>query len=122
MQARISKIARKEDEAVIIRCVEITPQVRDIYSYAMSRGTELSGIAEGRISSFCLDEVCYFEALDEKVFAYTNKQIYEIKMRLDGISPAMNGRFLAHMKNGEKVMISRQYVPALKRAVMGTGD
>jgi len=31
----------------------------------------------------------------------------------------MNGRFTAHMKNKEKVIISRQYVPALKQAVMG---
>jgi DNA-binding LytR/AlgR family response regulator len=31
----------------------------------------------------------------------------------------MNGRFAAHMKNGETVIISRQYVPDLKRAVMG---
>lgn len=40
-------------------------------------------------------------------------------MQLEGISPALNGRFYAHMKNGEKLVISRQYAPALKEIVMG---
>ena len=39
-------------------------------------------------------------------------------MKLDSISPALNGRFFAHMKNGEKLMISRQYAGVLKQIVM----
>lgn len=35
---------------------------------------------------------------------------------------ALNGRFFAHMRNGEKLMITRQYVPALKKIVMGGND
>ena len=79
------------------------------------------------------------------MFACADKQVYEIKMRLyeaetayreyhfvrcsksvvlnlmklESISPALNGRFFAHMKNGEKLMISRQYAGALKQIVMG---
>ena len=96
---------------------------------------------------FRLEDVCYFEAVDEKLFAYTVDEVYELKLRLyeaeeayrayhfvrcsksvvinlmqlDSISPALNGRFLAHIKNGEKLMISRQYAPALKKIVMGGG-
>ena len=40
-------------------------------------------------------------------------------MLLDSISPALSGRFFAHMKNGEKLMISRQYAPHIKQIVMG---
>lgn len=147
MKTIIRKVQQKEEEQVVIACVEITPEIKDIYSYAMTKGTELSGVAQGAISRFRLEDVCYFEALDEKVFAYTSNQVYELKLRLyeveeayqkyhfircsksmvlnlmklSGISPALNGRFLAHMQNGEKIMISRQYVPALKKAVMN-GD
>lgn len=145
MKVKIQKILQKEEEQVVIECVEITPEIRDIYSYVQTKGKELSGLLEGRICRFCLEEVCYFEAVDEKVFAYTKDRIYEMKLRLyeveaayqeyhfvrcsksmvlnlmllESISPALNGRFYAHMKNGEKVMISRQYVPALKQAVIG---
>jgi len=40
-------------------------------------------------------------------------------MKLESISPALNGRFTAHMKNNETIIISRQYVPDMKRAVLG---
>ncbi len=148
MRVSIRKILSKKDEQVIIECMEITPEIRDIYAYVKEKGTEISGIADGiHRKKFRLEDVYYFEALDEKVFAYTKSQVYEIHMRLyevektyasyhfircsksvvlnlmllDSISPALNGRFFAHMKNGEKLMISRQYAPRLKQVVMG-GD
>lgn len=145
MRASIRKTAKKEDEQVIIECVTITPEVRDIYSYVTTRGTELSGTANDRTSRFRLADVCYFEAIDEKMFAYTKDQVFEVKLRLyeveqsyakchfvrcsksvvlnlmqlTSISPAWNGRFFAHMKNGEKLIISRHYVPVLKQIVIG---
>ncbi len=149
MKVSIKKILNKEEERVIIECVEITSEIRDIHSYIQSKGTELSGVVEGEYrKKFRLEDVYYFEALDEKVFAYTKEQVYEVKMRLyevekafenyhfircsksvilnlmllDSISPALNGRFFAHMKNGEKLMISRQYAPHLKQAVIGGND
>lgn len=146
MRVNIRKILNKEDEKVIIECVEITPEIREIHSYVENKGMEISGIMDGQYQiRFRLEDVYYFEALDEKVFAYTREQVCEIKMRLyevekafenqhfvrcsksvvlnlmllDSISPALNGRFFAHMKNGEKLIISRQYAPLLKKVVMG---
>lgn len=72
---------------------------------------------------------------------YLEKEVYETKLRLyeledtfqgtdffraskscilnlakvKGLSPAFNGRFEALMRNGEKIIISRQYVPVLKQ-------
>lgn len=135
-------------EQVIIECVRVTPDIEDIRSYVLTKETALTGTADGqRLERFRLEDVYYFEALDEKVFACTKEKVYELKVRLyeieqtyaplhfvrcsksvvlnlmllDSISPALNGRFFAHMKNGEKLIISRQYAPALKRAVIG-GD
>lgn len=149
MKVCIRKILKKEDEQVVIECTEITPEVEDIRTYVMGKGVELSGVADGRRTErFRLEGVYYFEALDEKLFAYTREQVYEVKMRLyeaeraferfhfvrcsksvilnllllEGISPALNGRFFAHMKNGERLMISRQYAGKMKRIVMGGGN
>lgn len=149
MKVHIRKIPDKANEQVIIECVEVTPEIMDIKAYATLKGEELSGVTDGqRMMRFRLEDVYYFEALDEKVFAYTREQVCEIKMRLyeveklyedhhfvrcsksvvmnlmllEGISPALNGRFFAHMKNGERLMISRQYAPKLKRIVMGGVD
>lgn len=148
MKVCIRKILKKEDEQVVIECTEITPEVEDIRNYVMGKGVELSGATnDRRTERFRLESVYYFEALDEKLFACTEEQVYEVKMRLyeaerdferfhfvrcsksvilnllllEGISPALNGRFFAHMKNGERLMISRQYAGKMKRIVMGGG-
>ncbi len=149
MRVSIRKILEKEKEQVIIECVEETPQIRDIRSYVLNMGEELAGIVESETGKeqrkFKLSDVYYFEAVDEKVFAYTKEMVYELRMRLyeveemycgrhfircsksvvlnlmllESISPALNGRFFAHMKNGEKLMISRQYASKLKQVIMG---
>lgn len=149
MRVIIKKIAEKEKEQVVIECVEVTPEVCEIEAYAESKGTILCGMAQERcMKQFSLKEVYYFEAIDEKVFAYTAENVYEIKGRLyevehmyeryhfvrcsksvvlnllllDSISPALNGRFFGHMKNGEKVIISRQYASHIRQIVMGGKD
>ena len=145
MRVQIKHIREKADECTTIECVEITPDIESIRTYALSKGTVLSGMVGDRIYQFNLSEVIYFEAVDENVFANTHHMTYELRTRLyeleqayennhfircskafvinlmmlESISPAMNGRFTAHMKNKEKVIISRQYVPALKQAVIG---
>lgn len=149
MKVIIRKIPEKDKEQVIIECVEITSEIQEIRAYISHKGREVSGVIDGQnMVRICLEDVYYFEALDEKVFAYTKEQVCEIRMRLyeaeqlykdchfvrvsksvilnlmllESISPALNGRFFAHMKNGERLMISRQYAPRIKRIVMGGKD
>ena len=145
MKVRIKQISSKANECLIIECVEVTPDIESIRSYALTRGMTLTGSLDERIYQFNLSNVFYFEAVDERVFAYTKVRSFELKirlyelenayadkhfircsksfiinlMKLESISPALNGRFTAHMKNGEKIIISRQYVPEVKRAELG---
>ena len=145
MNVKINKISDKNEECLTIECVEMTPDMESIRAYALTKGTSLTGRIDERFYQFNLSEVIYFEAVDERVFAYTRTSSYELKIRLyelenaysdkhfvrcsksfilnllklESIVPALNGRFTAHMKNGEKIIISRQYVPEIKKRVMG---
>lgn len=86
------------------------------------------------------EDVYYFEAVDQKVFAYCSSEVYQVKSRLyelleelpgreflrvskssilnlnkiRRLAPAFGGRYEALLENGEKVIISRQYVGMLK--------
>lgn len=90
-----------------------------------------------------LEEILYFEADAELVFAYTAKEIFQVKQRLyqveslsrnagivrasksylinlnkiQSVRTALNSRLYAKMPNGEEVLISRKYAPALKEAM-----
>lgn len=87
-----------------------------------------------------MSDIYYFEAVDGKVFAYCKNSVHEVKQKLyeleelckekycfrsskstilniakiSSIHPTISGRFQALLDNGEKVVISRQYVPMLK--------
>ena len=47
-------------------------------------------------------------------FLRVSKSVIMNLSKVKSLSPAFNGRFEATMKNGEKVIVSRQYVPVLK--------
>ena len=102
---------------------------------------KLVGIKDGKMNLIDPKDVYYFESVDNKTFIYCLKEIYESKLKLyeinsefenssffrasksiilnlskiKNLSPAFNGRFEATLKNNEKVIISRQFVPDLKK-------
>jgi len=87
-----------------------------------------------------LAEIFYCESVDLKTFVYAEKTVYRSRRRLyeveeilgeadflriskqviinvkkiKSVAPHDGGRFVAILRNGEKLIISRQYVPALK--------
>ncbi len=148
MKVVMRKIQNKAEEQVVLECVEMTGEFEAIRKFAASQGYTITGYLNEKRFTLPLENIYYFEAVDEKVFAYTHKEIYEVKkrlyeleeecrshhfircskqvilnlMRLTCISPEINGRFVAHMKNDEQIIITRQYVPDLKKVVMGKGE
>ncbi len=129
-----------EEDEVIIRCRQMDEKLLKMI-YALKAGMEkITGIKGNDLVQLEPREIFYFEAVDNKVFAYMEKDVYETKLKLyelekrffgtdfirvsksvilnltrvKSLRPAFNGRFEAYMKNEEIVIISRQYVPLLK--------
>jgi DNA-binding LytR/AlgR family response regulator len=130
----------QEDE-IIIRCHQLDDKLMDvIYSLKVS-ANKIAAFSEEGITMLLPKDVFYFESVDNKVFAYCEKQVYEVRKKLyelesdlsgtdflrisksvivdlskvRNLSPSFNGRLEALLRNGEKIIISRQYVPALKK-------
>lgn len=145
MEIRLLKIAKEQPEQMEIRCHEITEEIKEIVIFVKTRQGSLTGILEDRQFEVPVSEVCYIEAVDNKVFLYTVKQVYETRqklyeleellrekyflrvskslllnlMKVRAIKPALNGRFTAVLQSGEEIIISRKYVPELKAALKG---
>lgn len=130
-----------EDE-IIVRCAILDEKILNlIYSLKAESEQGLIGYADERIVKLAPKDVFYFESVDNRVFAYLDEGVYEIRKKLYEIEeqyahtdflriskssivnvakisylkPIFNGRFEANLKNGEKVIISRQYVLDLKK-------
>lgn len=145
MDIKVLKIAKNQPEQMEIRCHEVTEQVREIVTFVKSRQGQLTGVIEGKQYEVPVIDVYYVEAVDNKVFLYSVRQVYETKqklyeleeilkekyflrvskslllnlMKVKSIKPALNGRFTAVLQSGEEIMISRKYVPELKKALKG---
>ena len=104
-----------------------------------SRQGKLTGNFEGQKYEIPVADVYYVEAVDNAVFIYGQKKVYESKqklyelegilrekyflrvskslilnlMKIETIKPALNGRYSAILKSGEEVIISRKYVVQL---------
>lgn len=148
MKISVETIDKPEEEQVIIQCYKVTEDIAEIIEFLKSRETTLAAYSDSQIYKIFLQDVFYFEAVDNKVFAYLENQVYELKsklyelesiyegkrffrcsksvivnlMKIESIKPALNGRFTAKLTNGESTIISRQYVPKLKEKLMGGGS
>ena len=140
MKITIQDLPEGEEDEIIIRCRTVDEQLLKLI-YGLRSAQEKLTLTKGdKLFQVQPSQVYYFEAVDNRVFAYLEKDVcetklklYELEKRLEGtdffraskstiinlakvknISPAFNGRFEACMKNEEKLIVSRQYVPILK--------
>ncbi|MCI8692860.1 MAG: LytTR family transcriptional regulator [Lachnospiraceae bacterium] len=140
MKITIQDLPEGAEEEIIIRCRGMDEQLLKLI-YALKSGREkLTVSKDEKIFQILPSSVYYFESVDNRVFACLEKEVYETKLKLyeleerfygtdffrasksvimnlakvESLSPAFNGRFEVTMKNGEKLIISRQYVPLLK--------
>ncbi len=129
-----------EEEEIIVRCTDLDERVLKLIQVLRTED-KLTGYIDDKIVKLSLEGIYYFEAVDNKVFAYTAKETYEVHKKLYEIEqafehtdflrisksvivniakiayvkPIFNGRFEAKLKNDEKVIVSRQYVSDLKK-------
>lgn len=133
----------KEEDSITIRVHQLKPSLLSFISNLRMEEEAISATYKNELHRIPLCDIYYFEAVDNKTFLYTSKQVYEIKAKLyqleesyaestfvriskstivnltkiTKIIPSISGRFLAIMENEEKLSISRQYVGNVKRKI-----
>jgi DNA-binding LytR/AlgR family response regulator len=129
-----------EEEQIIIRCRRMTPELLRALALLKAQDT-LIAYDGNEIHRLRPDGIYYIDTVDNKTFLYLKDKVYESKQKLyelenslansdflrvsksvilnlrkiKTLSPALSGRFEALLDNGEKVIISRQYMGDLKK-------
>ena len=141
MKITIQDCGDGEEEEIIIRCRNMDKQMLKTIYELKARREKITVYKDDKIFQILPQDIYYFESVDNRVFVYMAEEVYETRMKLyeleksllntdffraakstiinlanvKNLSPALAGRFEAHMKNGEALIISRQYVQDLKR-------
>ena len=141
MKITIETPREGEEDEIIVRCASLNARLMKLIAALRTEESPLTGYMDDKIVKLAAKDVLYFEAVDNKVFAYTGKGVYEVRKKLYEIEkeyadtdflrisksavvnvakiayirPLINGRFEAKLKNEEKIVINRQYVIELKK-------
>ena len=140
MRIVINEDAAADETEVIINCKKADGDVIKMLAVLRSFDRKLTGVKDGR--TFILDaaEVMYCDSVDKKTFIYTMDgvfetplRLYELEERLSGgdffraskqnlvnlakivsMKPEFSGKIELLLISGERLYVSRQYVPVLK--------
>ncbi len=145
MRLKEKRVADYAEEGVILEYVKFTKEFREVKDYVLQKGETITAYTEGNEAiSIRIEDILYFEAVGELVFAYLENQLYEVKLRLYqveerlksksilrasksvllnldyivSVRTALNGRLFAKMENGEDILISRKYAKQISERIM----
>ncbi len=145
MEIKIVTVGEQVQEYIEIGCHQSNRNIAEIVRFLKSRQGSVDGMKDDRQYQLPVVDIFYIESVDERTFIYLEKDCYESRkklyefeeiltsrnfariskaviinlMKIVSISPALNGRFLCRLTNGEEVIISRKYVPAIKEKLKG---
>lgn len=143
MEIKVRKIGGQEQEYIEIGCHAEDTRVKSIVRFVKGLDGSVPGSKGEHIYEIPVVDIFYIESVDDRTFIYTHKDSFETNLKLyefedllkekgylrisksvvlnlmkvDSIKPALNGRFLCNLINGEDVIISRKYVPEFREFI-----
>lgn len=141
MKIVLEQPADGEEDQIIVKCRDITAELMNMIAAVKSGYDKMTVYDGNEIHRISPGIIYYFEAVDNKIFLYCKEKVCESKQKLyeleglfansdfirvsksvilnlkkiKSLAPAYSGRFEATLLNDEKIIISRQYVPELKK-------
>lgn len=134
-----------QESEITIRCKEEDEDIKKILSFIESMRITIIGKKNGEDYVLDLNKIYYFETVENRTFAYIEKDVFEVNYRLyeivemlenttfiqvsrtivvnieriEKITTLVNGRILAVLDNGEKMIITRVYAQNFRRKLTG---
>ena len=132
-----------EELLVKILCREENEEVHRLYRHIAGYAQPLWAFKDGMQHKLYETDLYYADTVEGKTFLYTENEVYETSESLSGIEQSLKGnqfiriskyclinidflirvepysnhRLLAHIKNGEKLIVGRTYIQELKNIV-----
>ena len=124
-----------------IKCKEKNEYVKQLAATIFEEQLIINGRIENEFTQIYSRDIYYFESVDNKTYIYckdnvyeNDMKLYELEQKLAGtkftrinkacimniaklkkVKGQINGRLLATLSNGEKLIINRSYVQEVKR-------
>ncbi len=140
MKITIKQDATLSETEITILCRDMTPALREAIATLSLTDCTVTGSRDGETFFVPLGDIFYFEVVDGRVFFYDAHGMYETATplykleemcvgtsfsriskscmvnlrRVRSIKREGNSRLCATLTNGERLMVSRQYLPVIR--------
>lgn len=140
MKVTINENTKLQEDEIIINCAYMDERMKKLADFVRQFAFSLEGELEGKFYQIPIDELYYIDTVDGKTFLYDSEHAYcsrqtlaalEQKLihttflrisksclmnvaQLQCVEPYVNHRMQAELKNGERLLISRNYIEGLK--------
>lgn len=130
-----------EETQVTVLCRRLTPEIEKLLAALRILDRKLTAVKNGEIFLLDVGDVIYMEAVDRKIFVYTQSDVYESDFKLyeleqqlmecgffraskscliqlryvKSLKTDINRKIRVTLENGEQIMVSRQYAELLKK-------
>lgn len=141
MKIRVEERSNASEIEVLITCPKVDDEVNRIVKTLETITFTVIGKANGEKYVINIEDIFYFEAVDNHVFAYLEHEIYEVNYKIQElmdllsrtyfiqvsrtivlnikkikkVTSLVNGRILAVLNNNEKMIITRVYAQKFKQ-------
>lgn len=134
-----------QEPEIHIKCKKIDDRLQVVIDRLQLSTQTVTVKKDSAIHKLALENIYYFESVDDKVFACCEVDVYETSYKLyeieeqvsefsfarisksvivninmiQSIKPQLNGRFEAMLSNNERQIVSRHYVSGLRDKFIG---
>ena len=141
MKLLIDQSPDNEEVEIIIKCGLIDTELEKLIAQIRLYSISVSARRDGKQYNISLSDIYYFESVDNRTFVYTRDEVYQCDLKLyeleeqltktnfvriskssilnimvlESVRALLHGKMEAELSNGEKVVINRHYVDALKK-------
>ena len=141
MKLKLDCSPEYKEAEVSIKCSAVDDRLQKIIDIVQNDEKQLTVKKDDFSRVIKASDIYYFESVDEKSFVYCKSEVYSSELRLyeieellsntsfvriskscilntdvlDKVRISLNGKMEATLQNGERVLITRHYVPAFKK-------
>lgn len=141
MKLTIEQSLDNKDVEITIKCGLIDSRLENLIEQIRLYSFSITGKKDGASFSIKIEDIFYFESIDEKTFIYSDENVYECDLKLYevetylsntsftriskscilntskliSVRAMLNGKLEADLLNNEKVIINRHYVKSVRK-------
>ncbi len=141
MKLKIEMFDECKETEVNIKCKELDNTLKKAVDILKQSDKTFAVRKDNSTKILKIEDICYFESVDEQTFVYTQEDVYSCQKKLyeaeeilsdtsfvriskscilnidylESVRALLNGKLEGTLSNDERVIINRHYVPAFKK-------